>query len=124
MPISYTGHLLPWTPKANSALLFYLDCNRGALLAVDKAAAVTTYKGLPGWPSAGWCGVSSAGGSSLVLMLTPESSYAAEVVTFGGVNATGQQCVCDLLGSQNSWRIKLDKATVDNGAGWKWEVSC
>jgi hypothetical protein len=122
--LCHAGYVLPWTNKAGNAVLFYLDCNRGGLMVVDAAANVSTYKGLPGWPTPGWCAIGTASGSSLMLMLTPESDYAAEVVTFGGVNATSSQCVCDHLGSRNTWRLKLDKPTVDNGTRWQWEVSC
>jgi hypothetical protein len=117
------GNVLPWTNKAGNAVFFYLDCNRGGVMVLDAAANVSYYKGLPPWPTPGWCGIGSASGSSLMLMLTPESNYAAEMVTFGGVNATSTQCVCDLLGSRNTWRLKVDKPTVDNGTRWKWEVS-
>lgn len=53
------------------------------------ATVIQTAYTLPRWPSwpneaAPFCGATSAGGTSAMLMLKPEDAYAAEFVTFGG----------------------------------------
>ena len=71
--------------------MLYLDCNRGAIINIDQSNVFTTYKNLPTWPSPGWCGHSSSGGSTVMLMMLPEENYAPKLVTFGGVNATSKE---------------------------------
>jgi hypothetical protein len=81
--------------------MLYMDCNRGAIINIDQSNVFTTYTSLPTWPSPGWCGHSSAGGATVMLMLLPETAYAPQLVTFGGVNDSGKNCNSRGNGAEN-----------------------
>jgi hypothetical protein len=62
------------------------NCDNGAVMRLLPDNTWQQYRDIPPilWPTAYHCGAMSMGGTATMLMLEPETDYAAEIVMFGG----------------------------------------
>jgi hypothetical protein len=62
------------------------NCDNGAVMRLLTDNTWQQYKDIPSslWPTPGYCGSMSMGGTATMLMLEPANGYAAEIVMFGG----------------------------------------
>jgi hypothetical protein len=81
-------YVLPYTSSTSPGIthLFMFNCDNGAVMRLLLDNTWQQYKDIPAslWPTPGYCGSMSMGGTATMLMLEPANGYAAEIVMFGG----------------------------------------
>ena len=81
--------LLPYSTAQDQHLIYSFACNWGQILSIGADSQMRRFRGLPPWPTPGWCGAMSAMGTSTLMMMSYDRGWAPEIAMFGGAQEGG-----------------------------------